>query len=82
MSDPDPIEAEASGTEERAILALFGSPGFRPMPIREILRRLSVPAEEKRHYRRAVRSLVQKGLILRHGNRLGGKAAGAKCSRP
>ncbi len=77
----DLIDEGPSTDEERAILALFDTPGFRAMPIREILRRLNASAEQKRHYRRAIRSLVQKGLVLRQGNRLGKRAAATAASR-
>ncbi len=76
---------------ETAILALLRAPGFRPAPIREILRRLDVPSDEKPLVRDVVSALVDGGTLERRGSRIGlaegvkpaaARPAGGRSKRP
>lgn len=56
---------------ERAVLAFLGGDDYRPLPQRELLHRLHVPAESRPLVRRVLKDLLAEGKVARlSGNRL------------
>lgn len=65
MADPDRSPAE------RQILEVLEAPGYRPISLRELIRRLDVPRDERPGIRRAARDLIKSGRVARtRDNRL------------